>query len=368
MTVNRGDYHSRKTFHVVSEDGLRRLRVAFNPAVHKTYYPDRMFRPIWESSNFLDMFLPANATYGEFSTLSSGAPSLLDAVQEFEQIGKRGFHSTMLPVDQAHRVIYGDWDDHGASVLVPVGCGVNKLEDIGVQLVMNSEADKLKVRKYFRRIRAHHEWAIGGTASPGHVAELGEVIRGHVGGQEFDILHVDLEQFDVRNRALVDGIHLVDVNLLHRLGDLIDNAKLKNMQIGDAFKGTMLSRLGMAKGFFHVVELPRYAMILYGPKKQVRFDKFFFGSLGDVKGGPARTCIQSMGAFITDESKRLWVDQARLFIHEVMEALSSEEGRLRPMAAVRTWNTTSAGRASRRLSLARNRRSRRKRCRTRVQR
>ena len=366
--MNRGNYHSRKTFHVVSEDGLRRLRVAFNPAVHKTYYPDRMFRPIWESSNFLDMFLPANATYGEFSTLSSGAPSLLDAVQEFEQIGKRGFHSTMLPVDQAHRVIYGDWDDHGASVLVPVRCGVNKLEDIGVQLLMISEADKLKVRKYFRRIRAHHEWAVGGTVSPGHAAELGEVIRGHVGDQAFDILHVDLEQFDERNRALVDGIHLVDVNLLHRLGDLIDNAKLKNMQIGDAFKGTMLSRLGMAKGFFHVVELPRYAMIIYGPKKQVRFDKFFFGSLGDVKGGPARTCIQSMGAFITDESKRLWVDQARLFIHEVMEALSSEEGRLRPMAAVRTWNTTSAGRASRRLSLARNRRSRRKRCRTRVQR
>jgi len=340
--VNRGNYHSRKTFHVVSEDGLRRLRVAFNPAVHKTYYPDRMFHPIWESSNFLDMFLPANATYGEFSILSSGAPSLLDAVEEFEQIGKRGFYSTKLPVDQAHRVIYGDWDDHGASVLVPVGCGVNKLEDIGVSLVMNAESDKLKVRKYFRRIRAHHEWAVGGTVSPGHAAELGEVIRGHVGGQAFDILHVDLEQFSERNRALVDGIHLVDVNLLHRLGDLIDNAKLKNMQIGDAFKGTMFARLGMAKGFFHVVELPRYAMIIYGPKKQVRFDKLFFGSLGDVKGGPARTCIQSMGAFITDASKRLWTDQARLFIHEVMEALKSEEG-LRRMVLTNIDSVTVPG-------------------------
>jgi hypothetical protein len=136
----------------------------------------------------------------------------------------------------------------------------------------------------------------------------------------------NLEQFDERNRALVDGIHLVDVNLLHQLGDLIDNAKLKYMQVGDAFKGTMFSRLGMGKGFFHVVDLPRFGMIIYGPKKQMRFDKLFFGSLGDVKGGPARTCIQSMGAFITEESKRLWVDQARLFIHEVMEALKSEEG------------------------------------------
>ena len=340
--MNIGTYHSRKTFHVVSEDGLRRLRVAFNPAVHCKFNPDNTFHPAWETSNFFDIFLPDGATYGEMSILTESANTLLDGVQEFEAIGKRGFYSTKLPIDHAHRVIYGDWDDHGTGVLVPVGCGVNKLEDIGVQLVMNSEADKLKVRKYFRRIRAHHEWAVGGTVSPGHAAELGEVILGHVGGQAFDILHVDLEQFDERNRALVDGVHLVDVNLLHRLGDLIDNAKLKNMQIGDAFKGTMFARLGMAKGFFHVVELPRYAMIIYGPKKQVRFDKFFFGSLGDVKGGHARTCIQSMGAFITDESKRLWTDQARLFIHEVMEALKSEEG-LRRMVLTNIDSVTALG-------------------------
>lgn len=334
--------HSRKTFHVVSEDGARRLRVAFNPAVHTIYNPDKMFHPVWETSNFLDMFLPKNVTYGEISIFGGGSQALLDAVQEFEQIGMRGFYSPKLPIDQAHRVIYGDWDDHGSSVLVPAGCGVSKLEDIGVQLVMNSEHDRLKVRKYFRRVRAHHEWAVGGTVSPGYATKLGEVIRGHVGGQTFDILHVDLEQFSERNQALVDGIHLVDVHLLHQLGDLIDNAKLKNMQIGDAFKGTMFARLGMAKGFFHVVELPRYAMIIYGPKKLVRFDKFFFGSLGDVKGGPARTCIQSMGAFITEESKRLWVDQARLFIHEVMEALKNEEG-LRRMVLNNIDSVTAPG-------------------------
>ena len=248
--MNRETYQSRKTFHVVSEDGLRRLRVAFNPAVHCKFNPDNTFHPAWETSNFFDIFLPDGATYGEMSIFKESANTLLDAVQEFEAIGKRGFYSTKLPIDCAHRVIYGDWDDHGTGVLVPVGCGVNNLEDIGAQLVMNSEADRLKVRKYFRRIRAHHEWAVGGAVSQGHAAELGEVIRGHVGGHAFDILHVDLEQFDERNRALVDGIHLVDVNLLHRLGDLIDNAKLKNMQIGDAFKGTMFARLGMAKGFF----------------------------------------------------------------------------------------------------------------------
>jgi hypothetical protein len=334
--------HSRKTFHVVSEDGLRRLRVPFNPAVHKTYCSERMFHPIWESSNFLDMFLPANATYGEISIFAGGSQTLLDAVQEFEQIGKRGFYSPKLPVDRAHHVIFGDWDDHGSIVMVPVDCGFGKLEDLGVNLVMNSEADKLKIRKYFRRVRAHHEWAVGGTVSPGYATKLGEVIRGQVGGQAFDILHVDLEQFDERNRALVDGVHLVDVSLLHRLGEITDCAKLKNMQIGDAFKGTMFARLGMAKGFFHVMELPRFGMITYGPKKQMRFDKLFFGSLGDVKSGPARTCIQSMGAFITDQSKQLWVDQARLFIHEVMVALKSEDG-LRRMVLTNIDSATTSG-------------------------
>jgi len=334
--------HSRKTFHVVSEDGVRRLRVAFNPAVHCKFNPNNTFHPIWETSNFLDTFLPDGATYGEMSIFTESANTLLDGVQAFEAIGKRGYYSDELPVKQIHHAIFGDWVDHGSIVMVPVNCGVGKLEDLGVNLVMNSEADKLKIRKYFRRIRAHHEWAVGGTVSPGYATKLGEVLSGHVGGQTFDILHVDLEQFDERNRALMDGIHLVDVNLLHRLGEITDCAKLKNMQVGDAFKGTMFSRLGMGKGFFHVLELPRFGMIIYGPKKQMRFDKLFFGSLGDVKGGPARTCVQSMAAFISDRSTHLWVDLARLFIHEVMEALKSEGG-LRRMVLTNIDSVTMRG-------------------------
>ena len=340
--------HSRKTFHVVSEDGARRLRVAFNPAVHTIYNPDKMFHPVWETSNFLDMFLPKNVTYGEISIFGGGSQNLLDAVQEFEQIGMRGFYSRKLPIDQAHRVIYGDWDEHGSSVLVPVGCGVSKLEDLGVNLVMNSEADKLKIRKYFRRIRAHHEWALAGEVLASYAVPAGSVLRMECPGVgeepplHFDVLHVDLNSLDERNQALADGIHLVDVDLLHELGSMYEIAKLQDMQVGDAFKGTMFSKLGLGKGFFHVVKMDRFGIIIYGPKKQVTFKKFFFGSLGDVKGGLARTCIQSMGAFITPETKHLWVDQARLFIHEVMEALKSEEG-LRRMVLTNIDSATTPG-------------------------
>jgi len=49
-----------------------------------------------------------------------------------------------------------------------------------------------------------------------------------------------------------------------------------------------------------------------------------------------------MGAFITEESKRLWVDQARLFIYEVMEALKSEEG-LRRMVLTNIDSVTTLG-------------------------
>jgi hypothetical protein len=307
-----------------------------------------MFHPIWESSNFLDMFLPANATYGEFSTFSSGPQALLDAVQEFEQIGKRGYYSPKLPVDQAHRVIYGDWDDHGSIVMVPVNCGVSKLEDLGVNLVMNSEADKLKIRKYFRRVRAHHEWALAGEVLASYAVPAGSVLRMECPGVgvepplHVDVLHVDLNTLDERNQALADGIHFVDVDLLHELGSLYEIAKLQDMQVGDAFKGTMFSKLGLGKGFFHVVKMDRFGIIIYGPKKQVTFNKFFFGSLGDVKGGPARTCVQSMGAFITPEAKHLWVDQARLFIHEVMEALRCEEG-LRRMVLTNIDSATTHG-------------------------
>jgi len=85
--VNTGIYRSRKSFHVVSEDGLRRLRVAFNPAVHCKFNPDNTFHPVWETSNFFDIFLPDAATYAEMSIFTESANTLLDGVQEFEAIG-----------------------------------------------------------------------------------------------------------------------------------------------------------------------------------------------------------------------------------------------------------------------------------------
>lgn len=328
--MNSQYHNTKKSFHLIHEDGVRRLRTTFDPAVHTKFNPDVMFHPIWESSNFFDLFLPEGVTYGEISTFGNG-DTLENALSEFDRVGRRGFYSSALPVKETHRVIYGDWDDHGISVVVPVHSGVSKLEDLGVQLTMSNKNDKPKVRKYFRRIRAHHEWAVAGEVKSSYAVPTGSVLRVECPGVgeepplHFDVLHIDLNTLDERNKAMADGVHLIDVDMLRELGKLYGIAKLEKIQVGDAFKGTMFSKLGLGKGFFHVVKMDRFGVIIYGPKKQVKFDKFFLGSLGDVKGGDAYTCIQSLGAFITEESHQLWIDQAILFINEVMESIHNEE-------------------------------------------
>jgi hypothetical protein len=318
---------SKKSFHLVYDDGIRRMRLMFDAAVHSKYNPDTMFHPIWESSNFFDMFLPENVTYGEVSTFGSDTGNMNRAVEFFEHVGRDGIYGKNMPVNRTHRVIYGDWEDHGISVVVPVGLGVRSLVDLGVHLVMASEADKLRVRKYFRRVRAHHEWAIAGIVADSYAAKNGQVLRIVCGDEvqmQFDVLHVNIDEFDDHNKALVDGVHFISVNLCRALGHMYNIEKLKTAQAGDAFKGTMFSQLGLGKGFFHVVDMEDYGIILYGPKTQIKFDKFFLGSLGDVKGGEARTCIQSLGAFINTETT-LWKDLSDLFINEVSEAIHDED-------------------------------------------
>ena len=97
--MNNGNYHSRKTFHVMYEDGLRLSVRPYNgPCIASSILIIRFTRRGRRRTSST-CSCRRTQRMGEFSTFSSGAPSLLDAVQEFEQIGKRGFNSTKLPVD-----------------------------------------------------------------------------------------------------------------------------------------------------------------------------------------------------------------------------------------------------------------------------
>jgi hypothetical protein len=316
--------NTKKTLALVKEMELKpRVRVPYVAGVHSHFHAPTMFHSTWETSNFFDMFLPEGVNYVEVSVLGRTEDELDANTSWFDHIGREGLKIQGV----THRVIFGDWDDDGVAIMVPADA-VKGLQDLGLSLQINGPADKAKVRKYFRRIRAHHEWAISGAIVATKQVENGEVLTVAPDSQSdirFDMLHVDLKGMDPINVALADGVHLIDVNLCHTIGLAYGIDKLTNVKVGDAFKGTALSGLGLGKGFFHVVENATYGIVLYGAKKQVTFSEFFLGSLGDVKGADvAYSDLQSTINFDYHQGEMLY-NQSVLFMQEVMEAIHNED-------------------------------------------
>lgn len=326
---------TKKMLHIVKEFGVAeiaelnrtgvepkgRMRTAYNPAVHNVFRAETMFHSIWETSNFFDMFLPQGTQYIEITVLGRDEEELDHNTAWFDKLGREGAKLKGV----TYHTIFGDWDDDGVSIMVPVEA-VKNLQDMGLRLQINNPSDKPKVRKYFRRIRAHHEWAIEGRVLEAKAVKNGRSVTIKCEGDiKFDMLHIDLStlatKYDV---ALADGIHLIDVGLCRLIGNVYGIKKMSSARIGDAFKGTALSALGLGKGFFHIVDSPKYGIILYGPKKQVAFDHFFLGSLGDVKGGDAYSDLQSLINFDYWKDD-LAYNQASLFIQKVVESIHDEK-------------------------------------------
>jgi len=309
-----------------------RVRVPFAPEVHLRFDATTMFHTLWETSNMFDDTMPAGEKYVELSVMPGDSEEELEHnCAWFDRIGKEGLRIQGV----TYRVIFGDWDDDGVAILVRADGPIQSLKDLGLDLIINKIADKPKVRKYFRRIRAHHEWSVSGKiiAGPCHYKN-GQVLE-IILDQDiyFQMLHVDLDsaalgsddQGRKYNVALADGVHLIDVTLCQSIGKAYGIKKMANARIGDAFMGTALSYLGLGKGFFHVVNSPKFGIILYGPKKQVHFKDFFLGSLGEVDSSKpdAYTDIQSMINFGYHKND-LAVDKAILFIQTVVECIHDE--------------------------------------------
>ncbi len=324
------NYPSKKSIHIVWTDGRKSFLPAFDPAVDGKFNPKTRFSPEFQCSQFMEYFLPEGTTYGEVSVYSTNTEDQEAGLRWLENL-VRGYNNDKLPVPGTYRVLWGDFDDHGMAIIVPERCGINRLEALaGLVLMINNEASVAKVRKYFRRIRAHHEWAIPGDVTGHSSVETGEVLSINCNGITFDVLHVDIDKMDPRNKALADGMCLVSIHTCHALGEMFGIRKLKNAKLGSAFKGTMLSKLGLGKGFFHVVSMEKYGLIVYGPKTLVKFDRFFFGSLGDCKAGEAFTNIQPLTSFLNDESYPIFKGMADLFLNEYAD-VRRDEHKLRSM-------------------------------------
>jgi hypothetical protein len=303
-----------------------RIRFAFHPAVHVKFDADTMFHSVWETSNFFEMFLPEGVGYIEVSIPATEDEKQLDKrIAWFENIARHG----MKHEGKTYRMIFGDWDDDGVAILVPVDSGIKSLADVNLSLTINKDSDKAKVRKYFRRVRAHHEWAVKGevynTLDAKHGTNLHVLFENGENRVMADVLHVDLETLGNKlNIALADGIHLIDVEFCHQLGAMFGILRLLEAKVGDAFKGTSLGESGLGKGFFHVVENSAYNVIVFGPKKQAKLKDFFLGSLGDVKGGPAYTDLQSMINF-DYHLNGLAHGQGVKFIEEIVASIHNEK-------------------------------------------
>lgn len=376
----------KKDFHAIWDDGAKSMRLRYNPVVHSRFNPATQFSAVNENLQFLDFFLPAGASYGQVTVFGTTPQGLSEGTGWMDSKGRNGLWVSAL--QKKYRVLYGDWRDHGKMVVVPVDCGVKKLNDLGLHFTMQDQKDKPKGEKYLGRLFAHHEWAVPGKIVGEYSTPQGKVLTAQVGAIRFDVLHVDLDTLDPkpttqedirlalvskinetnalagkstipltttkgwkvngrfasfdkaceyygvsltiesgipRNKSLVDGWGSFDLNLAHELGSKYNIPSLMRIREGMAIKATVCAKLGLGKGFYTATKGGSFGIVVFGVKKQVTFDGFFLGSLGAVKGGDAYTCIQSMGAFITRENKSFWSDLASDYMNDLNNTIHDEK-------------------------------------------
>ena len=335
----------KKVVHLVKKvndkDAVR--RIPFNPAVHLVFRGDVMFLPNWETSSVLELFMPEGTKYAQL-TVKAGKTTeeTENNVHWFESVAQQGYRFNDRK-RSIFRILFADWDDDGSAIMVDAAGTIKTLADLGLHTLLKNDADAAKLRKYMRRVLAHHEWALKGSLTDVVMTRLGKKAIVNVAGQEFEVLHVEFEHEaamgnedvvrtiqgvnvtnQMFNTALSDGIHIIDEDLCKILGKLLGNEKLASMKEGDAFKGTCLTVFGLGKGFFHVMKNCKHGITVFGSKKQVSFDHFFLGSLGDVKAGDAYTCLQSMINFDYWKNDVVY-NQVVSFAKEVQESMEDEQ-------------------------------------------
>jgi hypothetical protein len=388
---------SKKSFDVRFDNGKwDLLRLGYDTDTHASHgaqalypteqYPDHnydsfnstyVFHSKWETSNLYDLFLPEGTTYGQLSFHGDGKDGVRAAAAELAKIAGAfiggafqdgvmvrpelfpGFAPIGLPNAERHYVLHAEWRDDGTgtAIVMPARDIVDRghtrtlSKMIGLTIHIRTKEDRLKARKYMKRLMATHRWAVPGEFGEERtvlVHEPHEAVPitllggekhkvGYRTGQALDVrfgsvettaLHVDLEQYGLDEVAAVDGLCYIGVDLLHQLGEEFDNDELRNYEVGDAFTGTWLAKGLFGKGIWHVRDLDGpYQILVYGPKKQLEFEHVFLGCLTGIKGSPAFTEIQTIVSFLSfaPKARNLWIELAQDYMLEVRAAIHDEE-------------------------------------------
>ena len=214
------------------------------------------------------------------------------------------------------KFLWGSWSDKGSMIMIPSDSKINTLEDIGIQV-----NDSSKAPKYMKRAKAPHQYAVFGEiinldytyVSQGSVIVEFRLDDGYVG----TLRHVFLDSLDARQKAIADGQGRIKTDFLRHVG-----VKARNLSLY-ACKGTTLDPIGLGKGYYHAQDDLEYDIVVYGPKTQLTYDKFFFGILGSLKPGRwVYTDLQSMTNF--DEWQYALGSAQQLFT-EIVDNIRDEE-------------------------------------------
>lgn len=309
---------SRKQFAFEYINGKSRLRVLVPDDAPK-YNPEEHFQ--WfEESDYLAEVLNG-VPYATYKT---------DKTDDMSELLLNGF------TDKSGKVwdpFFAFWkEQEGHAFLCPREAKVT-LESTGVHLKMKNLADILKADKYINRLFAALPKQLYGGTDPAwgiekewieeeQVSIIDLVARPNLSTEEREltIKYVDLSDVSPEIKAAVDG-SLVCSEKFCRSTGLSNNPRL-----GDAWRITTSSRL-FGKGHLQYHPDLKDDLVVYGSKKIISTDWFFFGSMGRLHAGDPHTDIQSFVNFHFHR-QGLAVDLAKEFMREVISA-SKDEDRLR---------------------------------------
>lgn len=282
----------------------------YNPAEHFQWF---------ETSDYLEAVLKG-VPYATFKT---------DDPEELESILVNGFPYQ----DEVWRSFFAYWKDQvGHVFLAPEYAEIHDLRDVGIHTHMKSPADSMKVGKYANRTLAALPKKLYGGVDPTWGDEVGwseefqtavVIVEAQEGSdlskldRTLSILYVDLDSMTPDEAGMVDGSLAFSDRAVRALGLTNEPA------IGQAWRVTVATQRGLGKG--HAMYKPgmEVDIIIYGPKKIQRTERFFFGSMGMLHTGHPHTDRQ---AFVNFDYHRpeMGIELAKNFMREVVKKSYNE--------------------------------------------
>lgn len=261
-----------------------------------------------------------------------------DDREEMENLLQNGFADKDGTIWRAFFPYWKDQEGH-AFLVREQDFGKNPdLRIVGVNTLMKSPADFMKVAKYANRLFAALPKQDPRLDSEGRI-EMHDAVWGTEisFSEDFALIQLEIESTDLTDEDKTLSVKYVDLSTLNdEQKALVDGCIVINEKaalrlnlsheprIGMAWRGTFGTQRGLGKG--HILYIPhlQHDVVIYGPKTILKTDRFYFGSMGELHVGVPHTDRQ---AFVNFHFHRdgLAFDLARTFMRQVAEACKDEQ-------------------------------------------